>query len=219
MTVSWVTPIASGSTRAGMAGTEAGPGEAGAGRCVIWFPVVSAGLCGARAAGNGQRRMPTPRPERTHSASGARRSQATTRSLVLARRCRRPPPASISTTARYLRRLCLLLSAGWRSRWGRMVHAARRLTPRRGQGGDQLIQLCSAGRAIGACPRGIASRQRALACVPVCPARGCILVTRRSSRGRARARTRSAVMAVLFPYVIERACTPSIGVAPPECRF
>ena len=48
MTVSWVTPIASGSTRAGMAGTEAGPGEAGAGRCVIWFPVVSA--CGARAA-------------------------------------------------------------------------------------------------------------------------------------------------------------------------
>jgi len=43
----------------------------------------------------------------------------------------------------------------------RMVHAARRLTPRRGQGGDRLARLCSAGRAISACPRWIANRQRA----------------------------------------------------------
>ncbi len=67
-----------------------------------------------------------------------------------------------------------------------MVHAARRLTPRRGPGGDQLVQLCSPGRAIGACPRRIASRQRAPVYAPVCPARGCIPVTPPWSRRRAR---------------------------------
>jgi len=45
----------------------------------------------------------------------------------------------------------------------KMVHAARRLTPRRGQGGDQLVRLCSR-TAISACPRWIASRQLAPAC-------------------------------------------------------
>ena len=43
----------------------------------------------------------------------------------------------------------------------RMVHAARRLTPRRGLGGDQLARLCSAGRAISACPPLDRRRQRA----------------------------------------------------------
>ena len=52
-----------------------------------------------------------------------------------------------------------------------LVHAARRLTPRRGQGGDQLARLCSAGPAISVCPRGIASRPRTPVRVPSLPVR------------------------------------------------
>ena len=42
MTVSWVTPIASGSSRAAMAGAGTAPG--GAGRCVIGSLLMSARL-------------------------------------------------------------------------------------------------------------------------------------------------------------------------------
>jgi len=58
-----------------------------------------------------------------------------------------------------------------------LVHAARRLTPRRGQGGGQLARLCSAGRAISAFPVGSPADSVHQSVPPVCPCSGYIPVT------------------------------------------
>jgi hypothetical protein len=71
-----------------------------------------------------------------------------------------------------------------------LVHVAWRLTPRHGQGGDQLVRLCSAGRAMSAAPAGSPAGSVPQPVSPVCLPCGYILVTRPRSAGSSRSNAR-----------------------------